>query len=67
MKITRTSTISGKTHTMDISVTQKQLDDHKGGMLIQDAMPDISPEERDFIKLGITPTEWQKAFNVECE
>ena len=34
----------------------------KAGDLIQDAMPDISSEDREFIMTGIVPCEWGEAF-----
>jgi len=46
MKITRTSTLTGVTRTRDIEVTEKQLQAHAQGMLIQNAMPDIKPRLR---------------------
>jgi hypothetical protein len=33
-----------------------------GGMLIQDAMPDLTADQREFIKTGITAEEWDAAF-----
>ena len=32
------------------------------GLLIQDAFPTLSADEREFIKTGITPEEWKAAF-----
>ena len=31
-----------------------------GRCLIQEAFPELSDDAREFIKTGITPTEWQK-------
>ena len=58
MKITRTSRYSGRTRTWEIDVTQDQLDLWIDGMLIQDAMPNLSRSEREFVKTGITDEEW---------
>ena len=58
MLITKTSMISGVERTMDIPVTQEQLDSWNQGMLIQEAMPNLTPDEREFIKTGITNDEW---------
>ena len=49
---------SGKVRTREIEVTQGQLDNWTDGMLIQRAMPNLSPEDREFIKTGITDEEW---------
>jgi len=58
MKITRKSRYSGIVRTREIEVTQGQLDNWIDGMLIQDAMPNLSRSEREFIKTGITDKEW---------
>jgi hypothetical protein len=59
MKITRKSLITGKTHTRDLPITEAQLAAYESGVLVQDAFPHLSPPEREFIKTGITPEEWQ--------
>ena len=48
MKITRTSPFSGKEHTLEIPVTEEQLKAWHSGTLIQDAMPNISADHREF-------------------
>ena len=63
MQITRISMFTNKVHTMDINVTQEQIALWENGTLIQDAMPNLTPDEREFIKTGITPEEWDSAFN----
>jgi len=64
MFITRKSPFSGEIHTKEIEVTQIQLDNWKGGMLIQNAFPRLSADEREFIKTGITKEEWDACFGV---
>lgn len=55
--------LSMKTRTMDIPVTEAQLQSWEfGGELIQNAMPDLTPDQREFIKTGITPDEWDTMF-----
>ena len=54
--------MSNKMHTMDIDVTDEQLQDWRDGTAIQDAMPNLTPDEREFIKTGITPKEWDEMF-----
>lgn len=58
MKITRTSRLTGNTTVMDLPITKAQLSDWVDGSLIQDVMPQLSAEEREFIMTGITPEEW---------
>jgi len=63
MLITRTSPFTGTTISMNIAVTQAQLDAWQAGTLIQDAMPNLSADEREFIMTGITPEEWEELFS----
>ena len=65
MLITKTSILSGITRTKEINVNQSQIDKWVAGMLIQDAMPNISVDEREFIMTGSTPEEWDSTFNEE--
>lgn len=64
MLITRTSPFSGATNSLEINVTREQLDMWKAGTLIQNAMPNLTADEREFIKTGITAAEWN-ALNEE--
>lgn len=65
MLITRTSIISGCSHVMNIPVTEEQLDDWvTNGIPIQDAMPELTDDQREFIMTGITPDEWQMLCNL---
>ena len=63
--ITRTSHLSGKTRKMILAATRKQWESYDHGTLIQHALPDLSPQEREFILTGITPEEWDAAFKEE--
>ena len=63
MLITRNSPFTGTTISMNIDITQAQLDAWQAGTLIQDAMPNISADEREFIMTGITPEEWDELFS----
>jgi hypothetical protein len=58
MKITRISPVSHKDNSMEIDVTQEQLDKWRSGALIQHVMPKLTPSEREFIITGTTPEEW---------
>jgi len=50
--------LSGNTSSMNIDVSQDQIDLWQGGSLIQNVMPDLSADEREFIMTGVTPEEW---------
>lgn len=65
MKITRRSGISGIVRTKNIPITQEQYDAWNAGLLIQDAMPNISADEREFIMTGITSEEWDDMFGED--
>lgn len=65
MLITRRSMFTGIEHTLDLPVTQEQLDRYARGWLIQDAFPELAPEQREFIMTGVTPEEWRAAFPPE--
>jgi hypothetical protein len=63
MNITRKSQVSGIERTMDLPVTQEQLDNYYiKGALLQNAFPNLSPSDREFIKTGITDEEWNELF-----
>ena len=47
---------------MEIDVSEKQITLWMEGALIQDVMPNLTPEEREFLMTGITPAEWDEAF-----
>ena len=65
MKITRVSPFSNKKTTLEIDVTARQIASWEKGELIQDAMPNLTPDEREFIKTGVTPDEWDDVFGVD--
>ena len=65
MLIKKKSMFSGEWNTMDIPVTQSQIDDWESGTLIQDAMPNVSADDREFLMTGVTPEEWTDTFGSE--
>lgn len=65
MMITRTSPFTGITRTKDILVTEEQLDRWQAGELIQNAMPNLSADDREFVMTGITAEEWDEAFGED--
>ena len=62
MNITRTSWVSGEVNTLDLPITQEQLDLYAAGALLQDAFKNLNADEREFIKSGITAEEWEELF-----
>jgi hypothetical protein len=60
MLITKRSSLTGNSHSREINVTQAQLDSWASGMFIQNAMPNLSTDDREFLMTGVTPEEWDK-------
>lgn len=59
MIVTRTSQFTGKVHSIDLPITERQLSIYEdGGRLIQEIFPNLTPGQREFIKTGITEEEW---------
>ena len=67
MIVERQSIVSGKVYEMDINITEEQLFNFINGRsgLAQDAFPDLSIDEREFIISGIHPDEWNELFGNE--
>ena len=66
MEITRKSFLSGITTTRELDVTKAQLDAYDTGkVLLQNAFPNLSAGDREFIKTGITEEEWDNLFADE--
>ena len=64
LEVTKKSIISGKTNTMELDISQEQLDrwESVDKQLIQVAFPNLSSSGREFLMTGITPTEWNDTF-----
>ena len=58
MKITKRSPLTGKEHTMDLPITQEQLDRWEAGELVQQVFDDLSDSQREFLISGIYEDEW---------
>lgn len=62
MLITRKSPFTGASRSMNIAVTKEQIDAWRAGELIQNAMPNVSTEEREFIMSGMLSDEFDRLF-----
>lgn len=66
MDVTKVSMLSGKENTMNLDVTQEQLDRYDEGIeTVQIIFPKLSVEEREFLITGSTSEEWEKTFGKE--
>ena len=68
---TKRSPITGEDNTMEFDMTQKEFDDcyvaWSEGTLIQNAFPMLDADQREFIKLGLTPEEYLMIFADDRE
>lgn len=63
MTVIRKSQVSGNLYHMKMDVTPQQMARfERGEDLIQNIFPQLSADEREFIKTGITSEEWEKVF-----
>tara|TARA_Y100000592_G_C5475349_1_gene321960 strand:- start:808 stop:1155 length:348 start_codon:yes stop_codon:yes gene_type:complete len=60
MLIKRKDPFTGQVNSLELNVTQAQLDEWKSGAFIQDVMPDLTPSEREFIMTGIWDDSWDR-------
>ena len=68
MEVTRHSMLSGAVHTLEIACTKEQIMSYQRGEgLIQEIFPNLSADDREFIKTGITPEEWAEKFGSDEE
>ena len=60
MRIAKQSMLTGNITTREIPVTNWQIIQWRDGKPIQEAMPHLNADVREFIKTGITPEEWSE-------
>ncbi len=64
--IEKTSALTGKLSQMLIGIDfhkfVESFQSWERGALLQNAFPNLSADEREFIKTGISPEEWEAAF-----
>jgi len=53
---------SGVERTLDLPITEAQLAAWKSGTLCQDAFPQLSADDREFVMTGVTSDEWDREF-----
>lgn len=61
--VMRRSELTGKLHTMNLPVTAQEAQDWQqdpNAPHVQDAFPNLTADEREFILTGITPDEWDE-------
>ena len=59
MLITRVSPMTGRENTMDLDITEEQFGQWRNGAYIQDAFPNLTAAQREFLKTGFTEEDWE--------
>lgn len=67
LRVTRRSLLTRQYNTMELPITEAQIQDWANGVLVQVAMPQLSRELREFLISGATPQEWGAEFGQEEE
>lgn len=66
MLVTKISHLSGKETTLELNVTQEQMDRFENrranGEYVQTIFPHLSKDEREFLLTGVSPIEWNEIF-----
>ena len=60
INITRISPVTAAVKTLELDITMDQYSRWRGGELIQNAMPNLSADDREYIMTGMTPEDWAK-------
>lgn len=72
-RITKQSPMTDQWHTLLINQYEQEDFERRylawshGKLLIQEAFPDLSEGQREFIKTGITTAEWDKYMGIDDE
>lgn len=65
--ISKESPVTGQTNTMAINTNANEYKLWSEGMLIQQAMPNTTTDEREFLISGCTPSDWDAMYPSEEE
>ena len=66
LAVTKKSPWSGKELTLELDITQEQLDKYERGEgLVQVLFPHLSADEREFLITGTHPGEWDEHVSDE--
>lgn len=66
MLVTRRSIKSGIERTLDLPITEEQMQEWQlGKKLIQEAFPNLTADQREFLRTGMTAEEWDDTFSDE--
>ena len=60
MIVTRKNIFTGRVRSLDLDITQEQVNRWQNGELIQNVFPHLSVDEREFLQTGIIGEEWNE-------
>lgn len=60
MIVTRRNIFTGRERSLDLDITQEQVNRWQNGELIQNVFPHLSVDEREFLMTGIIGEEWNE-------
>jgi hypothetical protein len=64
MLIQKEHGLTGTVRTLELDITVEQFENWQNGMLIQDAMPNLTADEREFLITGLLPHEWDEFMDL---
>lgn len=67
VRVTRRSDISGKENTLDLPISEARLKEFAndgGKTLLPRLLPELTADQREFLKTGITSKEWDDLFTA---
>jgi len=64
MLIQKEHHLTGTVRTLELDITVEQFENWQNGMLIQDAMPNLTADEREFLITGLLPHEWDEFMDL---
>ena len=67
MRITKKSPLTDKENTMELDITEEQVERWRGGELAQYVFPHLSDDEREFLISGCYPGEYEQLCGHEDE
>lgn len=68
VRFTRVSMLTQRVSSRDIGIEKlSDLERYKGGEAVQKCFPYLSDDDREFIRSGITPEEWEENLPPEDE
>lgn len=69
--VTRPCPFGGEPRSIEVNLSPEEYKQAvaawEGGLLIQQAFPTLSADDREFILTGFTPEDWEDMFGTELE